>query len=83
MAPNSDSVLTNPPGGQAIWFEERTMVTSTITTVLKSALVTKEILNLEGQLVTAGKPPQDLTEQTFKEMDVGICAADQARQQAV
>lgn len=59
---------TNPPSVEVM--EERTRVTASVITVLKSALVTNKTLDLSGQPNLKQKPPKDVTETTFDEMDV-------------
>lgn len=61
---------TNPPAGQVEVFDERSPLTSTVANVLKSALVTKATLDMQGVPVKAHKAPAGIDEDTFLEMDV-------------
>lgn len=59
-----------PPTGQVEVIEERTRVTATVAKVLESTLVTKKSADVSGTLVTAQKPPNGVTADTFMQMDM-------------
>lgn len=61
---------TNPSTGTAEVIEERTRVTASIVKVLTGALVTNKTLDPKGELIRRQKPPKDVTEDTFMQMDV-------------